>query len=115
MRFAELVGSALRAAIARLDPRDRLRLRAYYEQDLTLAQVGRLTREHEATVSRQIAKARKAIRQDVERQLRVESHLSDADVSRALASLMDDAGPLDLRELFGSDPDRKIPVFDRSE
>jgi RNA polymerase sigma-70 factor (ECF subfamily) len=115
LRFAALVSQALRGALARLDAKDRLRLRAYYEQDLTLAQVGRLTGEHEATVSRQIAKARKALRADVERQLRTESRLSEADLARGLASMMDDAGPLDLRELFGSDSERKIPVLDRSE
>jgi RNA polymerase sigma-70 factor (ECF subfamily) len=115
IRFATLVSQALRSAVARLDAKDRLRLRAYYEQDLTLAQVGRLTGEHEATVSRQIAKARKALRADVERQLRVESKLSDSELARGLTLVMDDAGPLDLRELFGSDPERKIPAMDRSK
>ena len=79
-----------------------MRLRAYYEQDLTLAQVGRLTGEHEATVSRQIAKARKGLRSAVEQQLRATAHLSDAEIARGLAVVTDDAGPLDLRELFGS-------------
>lgn len=115
IRFATLVGRALRAAIARLDARDRVRLRGYYEQDLTLAQVGRVTGEHEATVSRQIAKTRKALRQDVEQQLRAEPRLSEAEIARGLASVMDDAGPLDLRELFGSNPDRKIPALNRSQ
>jgi RNA polymerase sigma-70 factor (ECF subfamily) len=115
VRFAELVGTALRAALARLDAKDRLRLRAYYEQDLTLAQVGRLTGEHEATVSRQLAKARKVLRTGVEEQLRSASQLSDAEIARGLALVMEDAGPLDLRALFSSGPFGKIPALDRSE
>jgi RNA polymerase sigma-70 factor len=113
-RFAALVGRALHAAIARLEPKDRLRLRAYYEQDLTLAQVGRLTGEHEATVSRQLARTRKALRRDAERDLR-DARMTDAEIARCLQSLIDDAGPLDLRELFGSEPERKIRVANRSE
>jgi RNA polymerase sigma-70 factor, ECF subfamily len=101
-RIAVLVGRALRVAISRLSAKDRLRLRAYYEQDLTLAQVGRLTGEHEATVSRQIAKTRKALRTDVDRQLRRESQLSDAEIVRSWESVIEDAGPLDLAALFGS-------------
>jgi RNA polymerase sigma-70 factor (ECF subfamily) len=115
VRFAVLVGRALREALARLEPKDRLRLRAYYEQDLTLAQVGRLTGEHEATVSRQIAKARKVLRAAVEQQLRAASQLSDDEISRGLALMMEDAGPLDLRALFSPDPFSKIPALDRSE
>ena len=48
--------AVLAAAIAALAPRDRLRLACYYAQEMTLAQIGRLTREHEATVSRQLRK-----------------------------------------------------------
>jgi RNA polymerase sigma-70 factor, ECF subfamily len=102
VRFAGLLGRALRDALARLDARDRLRLRAYYEQDLTLAQVGRLTGEHEATVSRQIAKARKVLRSAVEQQLRATAHLSEEEIARGLAVVTEDAGPLDLRALFSS-------------
>ena len=102
LRYAALVGRALQAAIGRLDAKDRLRLRAYYEQDLTLSQVGRLTGEHEATVSRQLAKSRKLLRADVEQQMRAESGLSEAEIARCVAVMTEDAGPLDLRELFGS-------------
>ena len=41
---------ALDEAIAALESKDKLRLRLYYGQQLTLAQIGRLTGEHEATV-----------------------------------------------------------------
>ena len=115
LRFAALVSIALRGAIGGLDARDRLRLRAYYEQDLTLAQVGRLTGEHEATVSRQIARTRKSLRQEVERRLRDDARLPDAEIAACVRSLVDDAGPLDMRELFGSSRTGKIGALDRSE
>lgn len=67
--YLELAQQALDSAIDALDPRDRLRLRLYYGQDLTLAGIGRTVREHEATVSRKIDRSRKAIRAHVERAL----------------------------------------------
>ena len=74
----DVVQAALDGAIDVLDPRDRLRLRLYYGEDLTLAQVGRLTGEHEATVSRKLARARQALQRDVVRRLRAEHGLSEA-------------------------------------
>jgi RNA polymerase sigma-70 factor (ECF subfamily) len=56
---------ALDAAIAALEPRDRLRLRLYYGEALTLAKVGRALGEHEATVSRNLDRIRKAIREQL--------------------------------------------------
>jgi hypothetical protein len=91
--------------VSALQPRDRLRLSAYYVQDLTLAQVGRLLQEHEATVSRQLARTRRAIRADVERTLREEAGLDEAQVAECLAAVAADPGPLDLTRLFrGADP-----------
>src|SRR5215207_4451658 len=57
-RFVAAMRAVLAAAIAALEPRDRMRLACYYAQEMTLAQIGTLTREHEATVSRQLAKIR---------------------------------------------------------
>src|SRR6187399_1961413 len=81
-RCVDLVRRALSTAIAALAARDRLRLACYYAQDLTLAQIGRLLGEHEATVSRQLARARKAIRKAVEHQLRSDAGLTDAEIAR---------------------------------
>ena len=61
---------AFDGAIDGLEARDRLRLRLYYGQDLTLARIGQLLHEHEATVSRKLERTRRAIRQAVERTLR---------------------------------------------
>ena len=99
-RFLELIRRALKAAVDRLEPRDRLRLACYHAQGLTLAQIGRTLREHEATTSRHLARARRAIRDDVERQLKREEGMSEAAVAECLASVMDDAGTLDLAEIL---------------
>jgi hypothetical protein len=103
-----LIRTALAAAVGRLLPRDRLRLACYYAQDLTLAQIGRAMGEHEATVSRQIAKARKTIRQDVERQLRDAGLNGDA-IAECFAAVSSDPGSLDLTEVLepagGKNPD----------
>ena len=99
-RDAALVRQAIAAALERLDSRDRLRLGYYYVQELTLAETGRLLKEHEATVSRQLARTRRAIRQAVERELRDERQLTDAEIARCIASVADDPGPLDLKHLL---------------
>jgi RNA polymerase sigma-70 factor (ECF subfamily) len=98
-RYLALLQAALGKAVARLDPKDRLRLRYYYAQELTLAETGRLLREHEATASRQLARTRKAIRREVERQLR-EAALSPEQIDRCFECVTEDAGPLDLNEML---------------
>jgi RNA polymerase sigma factor (sigma-70 family) len=80
VRYTALLQATLTAALAALDPRDRLRLCYYYVQDLTLAQIGRLLGEHEATVSRKLDRTRSELRKQVERRLRDTSGLSDAQV-----------------------------------
>jgi len=99
-RYLALIRAALGRALARLDARDRLRLACYYVQELTLAQIGRVLSEHEATVSRHLAQTRRAIRDAVARDLRDVSRLSAAEVDECFASVVDDPGPLDLTHLF---------------
>ncbi len=100
--------------MARLDPRDRLRLGCYYAQELTLAETGRLLLEHEATVSRQLARTRRAIREDVERQLRAEAGMSEPQIAQCFHSVMEDPGPLDVREMLDVGGERKESGPDRS-
>jgi RNA polymerase sigma-70 factor (ECF subfamily) len=88
-RYAALLSKALRSATAALDSGQRLRLAAYYLQGLTLAQIGRVTGEHEATVSRKLDRARRELRTHVERALRIELRLSDAQVEACLDSAVD--------------------------
>ena len=117
-RYVDLVGRALGRAVGRLSPRDRLRLGCYYAQRLTLAETGGLLREHEATVSRQLAGTRKALRTDVETQLRRDAGLGDAELADCLRSVVEDAGPIDLGEILevsGSELVRKKSRSDRSE
>jgi RNA polymerase sigma-70 factor (ECF subfamily) len=111
-RFVEAMGAALAAAIAALEPRDRLRLACYYAQEMTLAQIGTLTREHEATVSRALSKTRKAIREDVERRLRNDRGFAKAEIEECFRSVVDDAGNLDLGEWL--ETGRKKSEADRS-
>jgi len=74
-------------------------------QDLTLAQAGRLLQEHEATVSRQLARTRRAIRGEVERMLCDEAGFDAAQIAECFSAVAADPGPLDLTRLFGgSDP-----------
>ena len=99
-RYVVLIRAALAGALGRLRDKDRLRLACYYVQDLTLAETGRVLTEHEATVSRQLARTRRAIRDDVERELREEAGFTDAQVAECFASVAADPGPLDLMPLF---------------
>jgi RNA polymerase sigma-70 factor len=118
-RYSSLTRNALKRAVADLDARDRLRLACYYAQELTLAQTGRMLGEHEATASRQLARTRKVIREAVERHLRTEDGLTDDQIALCLASVTEDAGPLDLRDLLGvtgapGASGRKESALDRS-
>ena len=99
-RYLPLIHSAFRNALAGLDARDRLRLLYYYAQGLTLAQTGRLLREHEASVSRHLSSARKTIRREVERQLREVQALDPDEIERCFEYVTEDAGPLDLDRLL---------------
>jgi hypothetical protein len=103
---------ALAAVIAGLQPRDRLRLRCYYAEGATLAQIGRLTRESEATVSRQLARTRKLMRDQIETRLQREHGLSAGEARDCIASMIDDAGTLDLGQLLKA---RKNADVDRSK
>lgn len=99
-RYVALVRRALGAAVAQLSARDRLRLGCYYVQQLTLAETGRLLTEHEATVSRQLARTRRVLRDAVTRHLRAEG-LSNGQIGACFKSIADDPGPLDLSNMIG--------------
>lgn len=107
-----LVERALRSAVDRLSAKDRLRLRSYYVSHLTLVEIGRVTAEHEATVSRHLARTRRALRDEVQRHLREAAQLSEAQVHRALELAIEDPGALSLQRMFGDD--RKNLAQDRS-
>ena len=110
-RYATAMEEALAGAVAGLEPRDRLRLGCYYSQEMTLVQIGRLTHESEATVSRQLAKTRRAIRASVEGHLRDRHGFGDAQLRECFAAVVEDTGELDLGALLGG---RKNSAEDRS-
>jgi len=99
-RFLALFHGALVVVIAALAPRDRLRLALYYGQDLTLAQIGRITGEHEATVSRHLAKTRRGIRTAVAERLRSDEGLDEAQVDECFACAVEDPGAMDLGDIL---------------
>jgi RNA polymerase sigma factor (sigma-70 family) len=113
-RNLELMEQMFGRALADLDPKDRLRLACYYSRGLTLADTGRIVKEHEATVSRQLARTRRTIRESVERRLRVDAGLNDAQVAQCFASVSEDVGPIDLERLLAAAPERKETATDRS-
>lgn len=114
-RLIRLVVEALQMAIDLLAAKDRLRLRSYYVTQLTLAQVGRITGEHEATVSRQLSRTRRTLRDDVERHLREQAQLTAGQSGRAVELALEDPGGLDLQQVFDLATDRKEPPRDRSK
>jgi RNA polymerase sigma-70 factor, ECF subfamily len=102
-RCRELIREALTRAVSDLQPRERLRLACYYAQELTLAETGKLLGEHEASCSRHLARTRKTLRGEIERQLR-EHALSAAEISDCFAAVSQDSGELDLRQLLHIEP-----------
>jgi RNA polymerase sigma-70 factor, ECF subfamily len=98
-RYVRSLAEALRNALRELTPRDRIRLRHHYVDELTLKEIGRLMDEHESTVSRKIARTRRQLRKRVERTLRREQHLSDEQI-RLCYDYAVEAWTPDLRQLL---------------
>jgi RNA polymerase sigma-70 factor (ECF subfamily) len=113
-RALAVMQRAITAAVAALAPRDRLRLSCYYAQSLTLAEIGRMLGEHEATVSRHLTRVRRKVRSAVERQLRDVEQMSDAEIQECFTSVVDDPGSLDVAAMIGAGADRKEAALDRS-
>lgn len=68
-RLLPRLRQAVAAALAAATPADRLLLSLYYVRDMTLAQIGRVQGVHEATISRQLERVRRELREGVERSL----------------------------------------------
>jgi RNA polymerase sigma-70 factor (ECF subfamily) len=98
-RFLELLRTGLETVMAALDARDRLRLGCYYAQQLTLAQTGKLLKEHEATTSRQLARTRERIRGGVEAFLR-DRGLNDVQIARCFECATEDVGATNLEQIL---------------
>jgi len=93
--------AAMTAALGALEARDRLRLACYYADERTLAEIGRLLGEHEATVSRKLERTRRDVRKLVEAALRGEKKWTEAQVLRCLEHARGE-WPFDLTEALRS-------------
>ena len=69
-RYVTSFTRALRAALELLEPPEKERLRLYYAEEKTLAEIGRLLGEHESSVSRHLDRVRRQLRESVEEILR---------------------------------------------
>jgi RNA polymerase sigma factor (sigma-70 family) len=98
--LAILQGS-LTAVLSTLDSRDRLRLAYYYVNELTLAQIGKLLGEHEATASRKLERTRGEVRRRVETTLREGKKLSAAQVLSCLEYAREE-WPFDLTRVLSA-------------
>jgi RNA polymerase sigma-70 factor len=63
--YLSRLGRALNEALAGLPARERMMLACYYTDQQTLAEIGRMLREHESTISRQLDRTRRALRENV--------------------------------------------------
>jgi RNA polymerase sigma-70 factor len=108
-RYVASFSRALQTALDRLAPQEKERLRLYYAEEKTLAEVGRLLGEHESSVSRHLDRARRDLRQAVEDLLRsgigaangfaVQPAMSDAEIALCFECSAGDL-PIDLEKLL---------------
>jgi RNA polymerase sigma-70 factor (ECF subfamily) len=113
MRYVALAERALHTALSGLEPRDRLRLGCYYAHDLTLAEIGRLLGEHEATASRHLARTRRRLREEIEQNLRLQG-LDPTQIEECLSSVVGDAGTIDLGGMLETEEHGKDSGLRRS-
>lgn len=100
---------SLASCLAALGPEDRQRLELYYAREKTLAEIGRLLGEHESSVSRNLERARRHLRAEVEECLRTGipqkgqgrafRPMSEAEIVLCFQYAAEDA-PIDFRQLF---------------
>jgi RNA polymerase sigma-70 factor len=126
-RYLALFTAALDRAFNALDRQDKQRLRLYYVDQQTLAQIGRDFGEHESSVSRHLDRIRRDLRTAVETSLRAgqsssqanspngtqpQLALSDAQISLCFEYAAQDA-PINFDKLFPastpSQPERQDP------
>ena len=108
-RYLSLFTHTIEVALRLLDPLDTERLRLYYVEQQTLAEIGRSLGEHESSVSRNLERIRRQLRHDVEEVLRKrrpsvnglpgEAGLSEAEISLCFEYAAEDV-PIDFTKLF---------------
>jgi RNA polymerase sigma factor (sigma-70 family) len=108
-KYLAILQAALTEALALLDSRDRLRVAYYYADDRTLAEIGHLLGEHEATVSRKLQRTRRDVRRRVEAALREKKKWTEAQVRLCLEYACEE-WPFDLPESVRSARSRLQPT-----
>ena len=108
-RYVALFTRTLEVALGLLDTRDKERLRMYYAEELTLAEIGKRLGEHESSVSRNLERTRRELRGEVEQVLRkgrvagtpleAETGLSDEEIALCFEYGAQEA-PIDFEKLF---------------
>src|SRR6266403_4911558 len=108
-RYVAFFTRALQTALDHLDPQEKERLRLYYAEGKTLAEIGGLLGEHESSVSRHLDRVRRDLRQAVEGLLRhgiaaangfaVQPGLSNAEIALCFEYSAGDS-PIDLEKLL---------------
>jgi RNA polymerase sigma factor (sigma-70 family) len=106
-RYLAAFAQALDVAIAAMDSRDLRRLRLYYGEGMTLAEVGHEVGEHESSVSRNLERSRRDLRTSVTALLRRGEGrsassvrtMSDEEILLCFEYAAEDA-PIDLRTLL---------------
>jgi len=108
-RYVATFTRALQMALERLETQEKQRLRLYYAEEKTLAEIGRLLGEHESSVSRHLDRVRRDLRQAVEDILRqgigaangsaVQPGLSDAEIALCFEYSAGET-PIDLDKLL---------------
>ncbi len=114
-RYVAFFTRALQTALDHLEPQEKDRLRLYYAEEKTLAEIGRLLGEHESSVSRHLDRVRNDLRHSVENILRqgfggangstVQPGLSDAEIALCFEYSAENT-PIDLDKLLPPSPSR---------
>ncbi len=103
-RYTRLFRAALGAALDGIELRDRERLRLYYVEESTLAEIGKKLGEHESSVSRNLERIRREMKANVEECLKKSApgpRLSGEQISLCFEYAAEDA-PIDLGKLLKS-------------
>jgi len=101
-RYVQLFQVALAAALERIEARDRERMRLYYVEEKTLAEIGKKLGEHESSVSRNLDRIRRELKECVEGILRRPAPspaLSEEQIALCFEYAAEDV-PIDLGKLL---------------
>ena len=97
---------ALETSLAGLARTDFERLELYYARQLTLAEIGKRRGEHESSVSRNLERIRRELRESIETLLQAPPPLSQPEIQLCFQYAAEDS-PIDFRKLFpGTEPGR---------